>query len=258
MNGNIDKLIQLYSEKSKHSGYQVLPDRLEQILPHDHVSIKSRHERERLDYILKELEIEDKTILDVGGNTGYFTFELIDNGAKQVHYYEGNKAHSEFVDLSSKVLGTTDKVKIANRYFNFDNLLDERYDIVLVLNILHHLGDDYGDTNLSLQEAKKTIINQMNNMANIAGTMVFQMGFNWKGNRYTCLFQNGTKGEMIEFIEKGTKNYWEIFKIGVPEKIDDKVIYKDLNDENIKRRDDLGEFLNRPIFIMKSKVINNI
>lgn len=29
--------------------------------------------------------------------------------------------------------------------------------------------------------------------------------------------------------------------------------YIELNDENIKRDDSLGEFLNRPIFVLKSK-----
>ncbi len=31
------------------------------------------------------------------------------------------------------------------------------------------------------------------------------------------------------------------------------VKYADVNDSNIHRQDELGEFLNRPLFIMKSK-----
>lgn len=256
MDENINKLIQLYSKESKHSGYQILSERLSRVLPQEYISIKSKYEKERLHYILGEVDIENKTILDIGGNTGYFTFELIDNGAKRVHYYEGNKSHSEFVDLSSRMLNVDDKIRITSEYFDFENISSARYDIALVLNILHHLGDDFGDASLNLKEAKKGIIRQMNNMANVSEIMIFQMGFNWKGNRYVCLFENGTKEEMIEFIEKGTESYWEILKIGVPEKVDDKIIYMDVNDENIKRRDELGEFLNRPIFIMKSKIFN--
>ena len=256
MDKNINKLIQLYSKESKHSGYQILPERLSRVLPQEYISIKSKYEKERLHYILDKVDIENKVILDIGGNTGYFTFELIDNGAKHVHYYEGNQAHSEFVNISSKILDIEDKIRITSEYFDFENLSSNRYDIALVLNILHHLGDDFGDANLNIEEAKKDIIKQMNNMANISEIMIFQMGFNWKGNRYTCLFENGTKGEMIEFIEKGTSNYWDILKIGVPEKIRGKIIYMDINDENVKRRDELGEFLNRPILIMKSKIFN--
>lgn len=37
---------------------------------------------------------EGKSVLDIGGNSGFFTFELIEKGAKKIHYYEGNKAPS--------------------------------------------------------------------------------------------------------------------------------------------------------------------
>ena len=39
----------------------------------------------------------------------------------------------------------------------------------------------------------------------------------------------------------------------IAEKTEDGLNYSDLNDRNIGRIDELGEFLNRPLFIMKSK-----
>ena len=67
------------------------------------------------------------------------------------------------------------------------------------------------------------------------------------------LFENGTKKELIDYILSGTKNDWEINYIGIAQSFQQKIQYCDLNDINIERNDDLGEFLNRPIFIMKSK-----
>ena len=79
------------------------------------------------------------------------------------------------------------------------------YDVVFLMNVLHHIGDDYGDSAITLKEAKENIIFQLNGMAEKTKYMVFQMGFNWKGNRDKGLFENGTKEEMVEFIKEGTK-----------------------------------------------------
>lgn len=81
------------------------------------------------------------------------------------------------------------------------------------------------------------------------------MGFNWKGDSKECLFENGTKAEMEQFLKEGTKDYWNILFIGIAEKQNNDIIYQEMNKDNNKRQDDLGEFLNRPIFILKSKSI---
>jgi hypothetical protein len=101
--------------------------------------------------------------------------------------------------------------------------------------------------------AKVKIIEQLNNISKSASTLVFQMGFNWHGNTKTCLFKDGTKREMIDYIAEGTKNNWEILSIGIPERLDNgQIVYREMNEINIPRADSLGEFLNRPLFIMKS------
>jgi SAM-dependent methyltransferase len=251
---NIARLKTLYVKATKHSNYQVLPEKLVLILGND-MEVKSRYENERLTFILKNLEIQNKTILDIGGNTGFFTIELIENGAKHVDYYEGNQDHSEFVRLASELLGISMKVNVINKYLNFENELNNKhYDVILLLNVLHHLGDDYGDKSLSLNNAKKVMLNQLNSLADKTSFLVFQLGFNWKGNRNCCLFELGTKKEMVDFISNGTKNFWKVHTIGVAEKENDRIIYKTLNSENIKRMDSLGEFLNRPLFILKSEL----
>jgi SAM-dependent methyltransferase len=255
MDDNILKLKNMYCKKSKHSNYQVLSKKLKEKIGNVDVNIKNTYEYERLEYILKYLDIKNKKILDIGGNSGFFTLEMIDNGAKNVHYYEGNEIHSEFVRLASKVLSVEDKIEVTNKYFLFnelDNFQKNKYDIALLLNVLHHVGDDYGDSQLSKDKAKKIIIQQINSLATKTKVLVFQLGFNWKGNRNMCLFENGTKKELIDFIMQGSKDNWKIPKIGIAECRNEMIKYCDLNNINISRCDDLGEFLNRPIFIMES------
>ena len=113
------------------------------------------------------------------------------------------------------------------------------------------MGDDYGDPALTIEGARQLIIEQLNGMARFADMVCFQLGFNWRGNRNYGLFENGTKKELIEFIKKGIEHIWRIDCIGIARKDSgDRVRYDDLNNENIKRNDGLGEFLNRPIFIL--------
>jgi len=249
---SITVLKRLYAKTSKHSNYQILSNKLAAIIGEDQIEVKSRYECERLYYILSKMSFEEKSILDIGGNSGFFTFEAIERGAKQVHHYEGNKEHSIFVKTAANVLGCIDILTITNDYYSFRNY-EKNYDLVLLLNVLHHLGDDYGDNTLSIDAAKEQMVTQLNNMASTTNHLIFQLGFNWKGNRKTCLFENGTKSELIDFVVKSTEYFWEIQNIGIPVKAHNKITYTDIDNKNIARDDSLGEFLNRPLFIMRAK-----
>lgn len=246
-----EKLISLYAEKSKHSNYQVLPEIFNDVIRQDEVTVKSRYERERWDYILSNLDFKQKSVIDIGGNTGFFSFEAINAGAKEVHYYEGNESHAEFVDTAAKCFGLENNFDVNKKYYLF-NEMHEVADVTLLLNVIHHLGDDYASAE-NIDTAKNLMADEICMMAYKTKIMVFQMGFNWKGNVNLPLFTSGTKGEMIDFIKKATEDSWKIENIGIAERIGEKVEYRPLNEKNIKRDDSMGEFLNRPIFIMKSK-----
>lgn len=252
MNESTNRLYELYMQSSKHSNYQILAESVQGLLDTSKLEITSRNEKERLRYILRHVNFLDTTVMDIGGNTGYFTFEVLDRGAKHVYYCEGNRNHAEFVKEAVKLLKCEKDITIDNSYYEFGEIQDKPfYDITFCLNVIHHLGDDFGKTNdklSALDEMKRCI----NSMASVTDTLVFQMGYNWKGDRKQCLFENGTKAEMIDFIRKSTEGVWQIQNIGVAVVRDDRVDYEDINEENIKRIDSYGEFLNRPIFIMKS------
>lgn len=249
-----EDLIRLYSTKSKHSNYQILPNQLRKLLNVEDVVTSTRYEHERLNYLLSKVDVRNKSVLDIGANTGYFSFELLDAGAKKVHYYEGNAEHAQFVDLAVRSLELQNVMTVTNDYYPFDGSDTSHYDVVLLFNVLHHVGDDYGDKKLTVEEAREEILNQLNFLASNCDSLVLQLGFNWQGDTSRPLFERGTKKEMIEFVRSNINSCWDISAIGIAQVTDKSIEYKDLDESNIERNDSMGEFLNRPILILKSKV----
>lgn len=248
-----EELIELYKKTSKHSNYQVLPSSLKSIIDESIQPSISRYENERMDFLKQQLSFQDKKVLDVGGNTGFFSFEAIEAGAGQVTLIEGNLAHETFVKKAAQFINK--KVNTHNLYLDFKTEIPEGpYDIVLLFNVIHHLGDDFGDKTIALEEAKVEMQNAINFFSDKTDILVLQMGFCWKGDKGLLLFENGTKQEMIDFVANAIKGKWEIQTIGLAQENDGNTIFNELNGENIKRYDSLGEFRNRPIFILKSKI----
>ena len=244
------ELLDLYLQTSKHSNYQILPYELAKFLQIKDKSINSRYEKERFEYICSKVEITDKKILDIGGNTGYFTFECVKRNCKMVDYYEGNTTHANFVNKAKKLFDEK-KIKVHNEYYLFEQDKKE-YDIIFCLNVVHHLGDDFFEAN-DIEQAKRRIIECINNLANVTDILVFQMGYNWCGKRDKCLFENGTKEELEQYILQGIRGYWRVLNIGVASKKNNLIRYEDMNNRNNVRNNEIGEFLNRPLFIMKSQ-----
>lgn len=244
------KLKELYMRNSKHSQYQKLPAKIEQLVPD--LRCDGKYERERWSYVCSNIEFEGKRIADIGGNVGFFSCAAVEAGAEKVFYYEGNKDFADFVGLSSMYLGYEKQLIVDNRYFDFKGL-DTQYDIILCLNVLHHLGDDFGTSN-NESFAKQKIHDCIENMANYSRVLVLQIGYNWMGDKTKPLFNFGTKEEQIEYIEKCCSNLWNIRKIGIASG-DNKasIVFQDLNENNKQRNDGLGEFLNRPLFILERK-----
>jgi hypothetical protein len=250
---NAPSLLELYQVASKHSHYQVLPAALQPLVPAERLGTKSRHEAARLSYITEKLDFVGLRVADIGGNTGYFSFELLARGAQHVDYYEGNKAHHDFVRAAAAQLGLSDRLRTVNRYFSFapDDRLD--VDCTLLLNVLHHLGDDFGGQGLSREVAKQRMLTCLATLSRSSRYLVLQVGFCWKGDRQQSLFPHGTKAELTEFIRTGTALDWEVKSVGVAVRSGDAITFSDLDASNIARDDTLGEFLNRPLFIMQSK-----
>jgi hypothetical protein len=251
----LQRLTELYHKTSKHSNYQTLAPALASLLNTQSFQIKSRHEEARWSYIQQHVDFLGKTIADIGGNTGFFSFRSLDEGARLVDYYEGNAAHAVFVELAAQLPQYQYLVNINSHYIDLEReQLTQMVDILLLLNVLHHIGDDYGDQIFNPEKALDHIKKVLCQLVYHTDYLVFQLGFNWKGDIKHPLFLNGTKSELIAFIKEATNGIWNIEKIGVAVKKNNVVEYRDLNKSNITRQDELGEFLNRPLFILRSAV----
>lgn len=241
------------SDSGKHAQYQILPVWLSTLLGGDTHAPSSRYEEERFAFISKYVDMQGKTFVDIGSNMGFFSFSALHAGAAHVTCYEGTAAHAEFMKDCSNLLGVQKKLEINSRYFTF---VDEEVnvDVAFLLNVLHHLGDDYGDPKLKIAQAKEEIITHLNSMHGKCRTLVFQLGFNWRGDRHLPLFKNGTKSELINYIIEHSQRFWNILQIGIAVNDEDgKIIYRPVDEHNIERYDEMGEFLNRPLFIMHQR-----
>ncbi len=246
-------LLDLYEATSKHSNYQSLAPSVARLLACPPSPAKSRFERERFAFMSRYIGWRGLETADIGGNTGFFSFEMLEAGAARVDYFEGNRAHHDFVAEGARQLGVSDRLRTHAGYVQFSETELPRVDCTLLLNVLHHLGDDYGDASLARDAARQSMLAPLPILARTSSTLVFQLGFNWRGDRHQPLFANGTKAELIDFVRDACTADWHIEAIGIAVRADDGVDFRPLDDRNIARDDSLGEFLNRPLFIMRSR-----
>ena len=69
------------------------------------------------------------------------------------------------------------------------------------------------------------------------------------------LFERGTKQEQIDLVAEAAEGCWRLVATGIPEAAAEGVVYRPLCAANSVRDDVLGEFLNRPLFILRSRVL---
>ena len=247
----LEAYLNIEHQAGKHTVYQRIARSVLNKIDDPRVHTAARYEQERFDYLKKFVTLENVSVIDIGCNLGYFSFSALEAGAAQVTCYEGYQKHAEFVAKSAALIGVQDKLTVKAEYYDFD-ANGAPYDVAFLLNVLHHVGDDYGDQNTTRENAKKRIAQQMNTMAAVAQTLVFQLGFNWRGDRNLPLFAGGLKDELIDFVAQATRQHWEIKTVGIAV-TSPPLQYHDLDNHNRQRDDALGEFLNRPLFIMERK-----
>lgn len=186
MNSSMKKLINLYLDESKHSSYQNVPE----FLQHDiditeHLTPLWRDDRCRFDLLNKHYNFETlNSVADIGANTGYFSLSLAKmHPSILIKAIEGNPKHAEFIknacrfaDIQNLIISTTFyDSKTPSDIFSSD--------LVLYFNVLHHLGADHNQDHIQLDNFNEHAINCLSNIARHSTQMIFQMGFNWGGNK---------------------------------------------------------------------------
>lgn len=251
----VNELCQLYAEQSKHSNYQRLSPCLEHLLGNTCTPTSPRYEEERIAFLNKYLSFAGKKVLDIGANTGFFSFEALRYNAESVDAYEGNTKHAHFLDLAGKALQLAPKqFSVYPEYFDASTHSSKQYDIILFLNVLHHMGDDYGDKTLDKQMFYDKAKEYLTSLAHKCHYLVLQIGYCWKGNRTLPLFAEGTKQNQQDFVKEASEGCWEIVACGTAKKQNGIVCYAEADAEGMLRDDSLGEFLNRPLFILRSLI----
>lgn len=253
MNTSSEVLKGLYQQRSKHASYQLVHPLVAGHLGNTNDLLEGKLEQERQAYFDRALPLLGARVMDIGANTGYFSFGALQSGAQHVTCYEGNVDHAAFVTQCAEVVQLSDRLTMHARYFDFQHLIAQTYDVTYCLNVLHHLGDDFGDASLGIDAARAQMLNCLNHMAALTRTLVLQMGFNWKGDVRFPLFEGGEKAALIDFVANGSAERWVIEEVTVPNPLSR--VYEPISEDNLPRNDRIGEFMNRPLFKLRSRVL---
>src|SRR5690606_14730461 len=89
-----------------------------------------RMEAQRRTYMEKCLSCSGFNVLDIGANTGYFTFSALENSAAHVTVFEGNKHHAEFLNVAARHLKLDQRLEVRDRYFDFNETQNKRFNLI--------------------------------------------------------------------------------------------------------------------------------
>jgi SAM-dependent methyltransferase len=212
-----------------------------------------KYESLRWEYMAARFDFMGKSVLDIGANTGFFSLAALERGATEVHAYESNRLHAEFMREVSTLLGLNHLLTVNNNYFEFERQQTLGVDIILCLNVLHHLGDDFNASFNTLCTAKRNMGLKLRQLAKQTMYCWIQLGFNWKGDRHSPLFDNGLKTNIVDFVSENCERYWVIEDVALYDPLS--MCYKTACNELFERFEDVGEFLNRPLFLLKSSIV---
>jgi len=84
-----------------------------------------------------ELDLQDKTILDVGSGNGYYAFRMIGDGADQVLCLEPNLVHvSQFASINHFV--GSKKIRMVPERLENSGLRNTNFDLIFSMGLLYH------------------------------------------------------------------------------------------------------------------------
>lgn len=263
-----DQLHKLYSDASKHSAYQSVPDFVSTALGYtESIDEGWRGDRPRLAYLLRERAPRPgERWCDFGANTGFFVLSL-------AHRYpdtkfiaiEANTNHCRFIESVAEHF-QIDNLEIDNRAVGFNELETlPRFDFLLHQNVLHHAGHDFDRALVDRIDLFQDYARRyLASLRAHASGMLFQLGSNWGGDKRLPWVDSRADAKKLRtttswLIESG----WQLTRIAYPEQTESsEVRYQtafpgssDLaaNADTLLASIDLdvfpGEFYRRPLFI---------
>lgn len=272
MNELKNELQKLYSDASKHSVYQNVPDFVSAELGYTETIDEGwRSDRPRLSYLLSNaLPAPGETWLDFGANTGFFTLSLAHQFPQSVFVaVEANPNHADFIKRVAQHFQLSN-VEVISQAIGFRELHSlPRADFLLHLNVLHHAGHDF-DRELvpDLEHFPEYAKCYLGKLRKQTGRMLFQIGSNWGGDKSLPLVAMRNDTEKLHMFDTWLREAgWKPQATAYPRKhIDGGVIYEDLHapsspcttehgtapkgHHDWKMLDEFpGEFYRRPLFL---------
>lgn len=212
-------------------------------------------DKQRAAFMFEHHDVRGQRVLDIGANQGYLTVEAALRGARRVDAFESNDVDGMFLSQAARWLPGLESVTAYPVNYDFNQANPDRWDCVICLNVLHHIGR-YFDTHVhDLTEAKALLGQHLQRLLSPGACVWLQLGYNWQGNTERPLFENGTKREMTGFLADLIKPYARLAVIGIynPRTQSYKRVREGDQDQSLWQRfDSLGEFGNRPLYLIQS------
>lgn len=274
-----DDLHRLYSDASKHSIYQNIPDFVSNALGYvEPVNNSWRSDRPRLAYLLQCRHPQPgERWLDFGANTGFFTLSLAEQFPRtQFIAVEANMNHARFIEQVSQHF-KLDNVSVISKAFGLADLPNlPKCDFLLNLNVVHHVGHDFDQAIVARREDVPDYVHHhLSALSTRSLNMLFQMGTNWGGVKTEPLVDAWDDVEKLKLMFKWIHDSgWNVSEISypyigdcknikyenihqdVPERLKAGMLLDDVGKTHLSRyhlENFAGEFYRRPLFLCETK-----
>lgn len=227
----VDRLHALYRDSSKHSVYQSVPAFMARRLGYqEEIHSLWRSDQPRYDYIAERLEVgRCITVADIGANTGFFSLNLAQARPDlQIDAFEMNPRHAEFIALAAQAFDLSINVRSQSCDLAGIGRLPE-YDVVILLNVLHHAGFDF-DAHLADDNAAfdAHAVAYLTTLRTRTRRLVFQIGSNRGGDKMRPLFPRDDDAKRLGWIGRTLRAAgWKIDAVGYAQLEDDVVRFRD-------------------------------
>lgn len=260
-------LLERYNDGSKHSIYQNIPSFIEAELQlNPKLDNLWRSDTPRWD-CLKEFFKENpfSNVADVGANTGYFSFNFAKEfPVSKVTALELNENHADFIKKLA------DYFEVRNVHSKCAKITLENvknfpvHDIILYMNIAHHIGHDFNPEVADKNTINKDIENILSGLSKKCTWMVFQMGYNWGGDKQKPIIDLNDDLKKIRWTKKLFDNSgFDVLRAYMATRNGEAMEYKSINinepDEKLQARlnelkiQQNSEFFRRPFFILRTQ-----
>jgi SAM-dependent methyltransferase len=165
--------------------------------------------------IFKNIDFQEKRMLDIGGGSGIFSYYAAIMGAQECVILEpaANGSQTDILEKYSALqnnLKLNDQVKIENKTFQAFNSPNNYFDIILLHNSINHL-DEAACSTLHVEEDAqkkyKEIIIKIKNITNFKGTVIITDCSRY--NFFSLLKVKNPFAPMIEWNKHQSPEIWK-------------------------------------------------